>query len=161
MIYKMQSKLLMFILFCMTSITINAQTNKPKKMTVEQQNVLNAIQRMTKAFENKDIDEVMSCYEPNSVIVFEPESPIFDTNTLRKLFTEMSMINPVFTYSGHEVFISGDIATHIAPWKMTAKAPDGTQIKQSGLSVAVLRKQENGEWLIVIDNPHGQFLMTK
>jgi hypothetical protein len=40
----------------MTSITINAQTNKTKKMTVEEQNVLNAIQRMTKAFENKDIE---------------------------------------------------------------------------------------------------------
>ena len=161
MIYKMQSKLLMLILFSMTSITINSQTNKTKKMTVEQQNVLNTIQRMTKAFENKDIDEVMSCYEPNSVVIFEPESPVSDSNTLREMFTGMSMANPVFTYSGHEVFISGDIATHIAPWKMTAKTPDGNEIKQSGLSVAVLRKQESGEWLMVIDNPHGQFLMTK
>lgn len=161
MIYKMQSKLLMFILFCMTSITINSQTNKTKKMTVEQQNVLNAIQKMTKAFENKDIDKVMSCYEPNSVVVFEPESPVSDSNTLREMFTGMSIANPVFTYSGHEVFISGNIATHIAPWEMTAKAPDGSEIKQSGLSVAVLRKQKNGEWLMVIDNPHGQFLMTK
>ncbi|MGH1339474.1 MAG: YybH family protein [Aureispira sp.] len=145
----------------MTSITINAQTHKTKKMTVEQQNVLNTIERMTKAFENKDIDEVMSCYESNSVVVFEPESPISDPKTLREMFTGMSMANPIFTYSGHEVFISGDIATHIAPWKMTAKAPDGTEIKQSGLSVAILRKQESGEWLMVIDNPHGQFLMNK
>jgi len=161
MIYKTQSKLLMVILFCMTSIIINAQTNKTKKMTEEQKNVLNAIEKMTKAFENKDIDGVMACYEPKAVVVFEPETPISDTKILREMFTGMSMINPKFTYSGHEVFITGNIATHIAPWEMTAKAPDGTEIKQSGLSVAILRKQEDGNWLMILDNPHGSFLMDK
>lgn len=161
MIYKTQSKLLMVTLFCMTSIIINAQTNKAKMMTEEQQNVLNAITKMTEAFQNKDIDGVMACYEPKAVVVFEPESPISDTNVLREMFTGMSIANPVFTYSGHEVFITGNIATHIAPWKMTAIAPDGTEIKQSGLSVAVLRKQEGGKWLMILDNPHGQFLMNK
>ncbi len=157
--YKAQSKLVTVVLFCMTSIIMNAQIKK--KMTTAQQNVLEAIEKMTKAFENKDIDTVMACYEPNAVIVFEPESPISDANVLREMFTKMAMINPKFTYSGHEVFITGNIATHIAPWEMTAKAPDGTEIKQSGLSIAVLRKQENGEWLMILDNPHGQFLMTK
>jgi len=161
MIYKTQSKLLMVILFCITSITINAQTNKTKKMIEEKQNVLNAITKMTEAFQNKDIDGVMACYEPNAVVVFEPESPISDVNVLREMFTGMSMANPLFIYSGHEVFITGNIAVHIAPWEMTAKAPDGTEIKQSGLSVAVLRKQEDGKWLMILDNPHGQFLMKK
>jgi len=142
----------------MISIIINAQT---EKMTEEQQNVLDAITKMTEAFQNKDIDEVMACYEPKAVIVFEPESPISDTKVLREMFTGMSMVNPLFTYSGHEVFITGNIATHIAPWKMTAKAPDGTVIKQSGLSIAVLRKQEDGKWLMILDNPHGSFLMNK
>ena len=161
MIYKTLSKLLTVILVCMTSIITNAQTNKTEKMTEEEQNVLQVIENMTTAFQNKDIDAVMACYEPNAVVVFEPESPVSDTNILRKMFTEMSMLNPVFTYSGHDVFISGDIATHIAPWEMTATAPDGTEIKQSGLSVAVLKKQTNGTWLMAIDNPHGQFLMNQ
>ncbi|WP_158655180.1 YybH family protein [Flavivirga eckloniae] len=145
----------------MNSIIINSQTNKTEKMTVEQQNVLNTIEKMTTAFQNKKIDEVMACYEPNAVVVFEPELPISDTNVLKEMFTKMSMLNPIFTYSGHEVFITGNIATHITPWKMTAKAPDGTDIKESGLSIAVLRKQDDGTWLMILDNPHGQFLMNK
>ncbi len=161
MIYKTQSKLFMVILFCMTSIITNAQTIKTKKMTEEQQNVLNTIEKMTEAFQNKDIDRVMASYEPNAVVVFEPESPVSDTNVLREMFQGMSMVNPVFTYSGHEVFITGNIATHIAPWEMTGKAPDGTEIKQSGLSIAVLRKQADGKWLMILDNPHGSFLMNK
>ncbi|MBL4593150.1 MAG: DUF4440 domain-containing protein [Flavobacteriales bacterium] len=129
-------------------------------MTEEQQNVLNAIEKMTKAFENKDINGIMACYEPKAVVVFEPETPISDIRVLREMFTKMSMTNPVFTYGGHEVFITGNIATHIAPWEMTAKTPAGTEIKQSGLSVAVLRKQDDGKWLMLLDNPHGQFLMN-
>ncbi len=161
MIYKTHLKLLVVTLFCMTSIITNAQIKKPKKMTQEQKNVLSTIEKMTGNFQEKNINGVMSCYEPNAVVVFEPETPIFDTNVLKEMFTEMSMANPVFSYSGHEVFITGNIATHIAPWQMTAKAPDGTEIKQSGLSVAVLRKQKNGQWLMILDNPHGQFLMNK
>ncbi len=161
MIYKTHLKLLVVTLFCMTSIITNAQIKKPKKMTQEQKNVLSTIEKMTGNFQEKNINGVMSCYEPNAVVVFEPETPIFDTNVLKEMFTEMSMANPVFSYSGHEVFITGNIAMHIAPWQMTAKAPDGTEIKQSGLSVAVLRKQKNGQWLMILDNPHGQFLMNK
>jgi ketosteroid isomerase-like protein len=50
---------------------------------------------------------------------------------------------------------------HFAPWTMTGKTPDGHEIKQSGLSVVVLRKQGNGKWLMVFDNPFGQHLMAQ
>ncbi len=159
--YKTHFKLLMIILVCMTSTIINAQTKKEKKMTTAQKNVVKTIEKMTEAFQNKDIPAVMASYEPNAVVVFEPETPISDARVLQEMFTKMSMVNPIFTYSGHEVFITGNIATHIAPWQMTAKAPDGTEIKQSGLSVAILRKQKDGQWLMILDNPHGQYLMEK
>ena len=158
MIGKTLSKLFMVVCISSTSFIVNAQS---KKMTQEQQDVLNAIKKMTTAFENKNIEGVMACYEPNATVVFEPESPISEAEVLREMFSRMAMANPVFTYSGHEVFIMGNIATHIAPWRMTAKTPEGTEIEQSGLSVAVLRKQDDGQWLMLFDNPHGQNLMNK
>ncbi len=157
MIKKTQIKWVLVALFFATSI-INAQS---KKTTMEEQSVVRTIEKMTTAFSYNDVEKIMSCYEPNAVIVFEPESPISDANVLKKMFTEMTKVNPIFTYGEHEVFIKGDIAIHINPWEMTGEAPDGTKIKESGLSLAVLRKQENGEWLMIIDNPHGQFLLNK
>ena len=145
-------------------ITSNAQnlTNMESiKFNEEQQAVLNAILQMTKAFHQKDIEGVMRSYEPNAVVVFEPEKPITDPVVLRELFQGAFMMNPKFVYSGHEVFVNGEIATHFAPWVMTGVAPDGTKIQQNGLSVAILRKQEDGSWLMIFDNPHGQFLMNK
>lgn len=129
-------------------------------LTEEQLKVLNVVEKMTSAFHNKDIEGVMSSYESDAVVVFEPKAPVSGHQNLRQMFEGIFAISPKFVYSGHEVFVSGDIATHFAPWTMTGKAPDGTEIKQAGLSVAVLRKQKDGKWLMIFDNPHGQFLMN-
>lgn len=134
---------------------------KSVEFNQEQQIVLNAVERMTNAFHNKDVEGVMKSYEPNAVIVFEPEQPESDKNILIEKFKDAFMISPEFKYSGHEVFINGNVAMHIAPWVMNGQAPDGTKVEQSGLSIAILRKQKNGEWLMIFDNPHGSFLMNK
>lgn len=147
----------------MTFIT-TAQTTKTmqnKNFTSEQQAVLNAILDMTSAFHKKDLNGVMSSYETNAVVVFQPEKPISDPAAVREGFNGFFAVNPHFEYSGHEVFVNGNLAIHFAPWTMTGKVPDGTDIKQSGLSVVVLRKQADGKWLMVFDNPFGQHLLDQ
>jgi len=142
--------------FISTAIANNIEGNK---MSTDEENVLGIIENMTASFHRGDLEGVMKTYEDNATVVFEPGKPISDRTVLREMFKGAFTLNPKFTYSGHEVFVSGDIAVHLAPWIMKGQAPDGTVIKQSGLSVAVLRRQSDGEWLMVIDNPHGQSLM--
>lgn len=136
-----------------------AQSQEGNQMNEDQKSVLAVIERMTEAFHNGDIEGVMANYEGTAVIAFEPRIPVTGPAVLRQMFGDAFAINPRFSYSGHEVMVAGDIAVHFAPWTMTGTAPDGTEIGQSGLSVAVLRKQADGNWLMVIDNPHGQRLM--
>ena len=131
-----------------------------KEMTIEEKKVLSTIKGMTKAFHEKNIDSVMNSYETNAIVVFEPELPIKDAKIIKQKFINAFSLNPQFLYNGHEVFVHGSTATHIAPWSMSGTAPDGTQISQHGLSVSVLKKQPNGDWLIVFDNPHSQHLMN-
>ncbi|WP_291131631.1 YybH family protein [Flavobacterium sp. UBA7682] len=125
----------------------------------EQKKVFNTIEKMVTAFQNKDIDGVLATYEDNAIVMFEPLKPVQGKEALRAFFTQFVGMNPQYTFSSHEIYISGNIATHIAPWKMVGQLPDGTKIEQSGLSVAILRKQADGNWLMIQDNPHGQFLL--
>ncbi len=119
--------------------------------------VVEAVETMTAAFHAGDIVGVMASYEDQATIVFEPGSaPITDRGAQQKMFEQLFELKPAFSYGGHEVFATGETAIHIAPWSMTGTAPDGTQIEQSGLSVAVLRRQADNRWLIIIDNPHGE-----
>lgn len=144
--------------------SINAQTKNTMEKTTftrEQNEVMKVILDMTEAFHKKDLKGVLASYEPNAVIVFEPEKPSSGVDAVSEGFKGFFTVNPKFEYSGHEVFLNGDLAMHFAPWTMTGKTPDGNEIKQSGLSVVVLRKQANGKWLMVFDNPFGQYLLNQ
>lgn len=173
----MQKTSILLIALTFGSIPIsNAQTNQKAKNTQtiqktdkkmennfneEQKKVFSTIERMVTAFQNKDIEGVLATYEDGAIVMFEPQKPVQGKEALKAVFTQFVGANPKYTFSGHEVYISGDIATHTAPWKMVGQLPDGTKIEQSGLSVAVLRKQADGNWLMIQDNPHGQFLLGK
>ena len=130
-------------------------------MTQEEDAVISTIQHMTSNLEKGDIDAVMSTYDAGANILFEPGQPISDGDVARQIFAEMSALKPNVSYpNGDEVYVSGDTAIHIAPWKMTGTAPDGSKVEQGGLSVAVLRRNSEGEWKMVIDNPYSARLMT-
>ena len=121
--------------------------------------VVDAVQQMTRAFESGNIEHVMRAYDDGAVVAFEPGKPVADRSTIQETFKQWFALNPHFDYAVHEVFISGDLALHMAPWHMTGTAADGTPIEQRGLTVAVLRRVD-GRWLLAIDNPHGQRLLN-
>ena len=139
----------------------NTDKKMEKNFNEEQKKVFSTIEKMVTAFQNKDIDGVLATYEDHAILCFEPQKPVQGKEILRTVFTQFVGMNLQYTFSGHEVYVSGDIATHTAPWKMVGQLPDGTKIEESGLSVAVLRRQANGNWLIIQDKPHGEFLLGK
>jgi len=144
---------------CNVSFANNIMDNT---MNLEESKALNTITSMTTAFHQQDMARIMASYESGGAVMFEPGKAISDPEIIKQMFAGFFKINPNFTYpKGHEVYIANDIALHIAPWEMTGKAPDGTEIEKNGLSVAVLRKQVNGDWLMVLDNPNGQVLMEQ
>jgi len=149
------------ILLVISLLSISMAFSREDKSVVNQEKkVLEAIEVMTSAFQQKDIEGVLKSYESGAVVMFEPGKRVTDSAVLRQMFEGAFQLNPLFHYpSGHEVFVANDIALHIAPWVMKGRTPDGSDIAQKGLSVAVLRKNEDGQWLLIVDNPHGQFLM--
>jgi ketosteroid isomerase-like protein len=154
MIKTLKASLLLYV-----SINTAMATNQEEQnMSHEQSTIISTIQTMTTAFHNSDIAGVLASYEKNAAVMFEPAKQVNDQAEVKKVFEELFQLNPKFDYSGHEVYIANDLALHIAPWTMRGNAPDGSVIEQSGLSVAVLRKQIDGNWLMVLDNPHGQRL---
>jgi uncharacterized protein (TIGR02246 family) len=114
---------------------------------------------MTDAFHRGDIPAILHTYELGAVVVGAPGKALRGDAALRAMFAEFIALQPVFTYSGHDVVSAGDLALHIAPWQMTGTAPDGSVLEQRGLSVAVLRRQADGRWLLVIDHPFGDSLL--
>lgn len=127
-------------------------------MTTDEQ-VVSTILTMTDAFQRGDLPGVLRTYEPGAVVVGEPGKPLTGESQLRTMFAGFMAMKPTFTYGGHDVVIAGDVALHLSPWHMTGTGPDGSTIEQAGLSVAVLRRQTDGRWLMAIDQPYGDVLL--
>lgn len=146
------------------ALAVSLPTTLPageRQMSSDENAVNETVLDMTTAFQAGDLDTVLNSYEPGAVVMFEPGEPVSDPKILAETFAAWSAMGPEFTYAGHDVIVSGDTALHIAPWSMTGTGPDGSTIEQSGLSVAVLKRQADGGWRMVIDNPHGQALLNR
>jgi uncharacterized protein (TIGR02246 family) len=126
--------------------------------TTEQ--ILSTIDAMTDAFNRGDLEGIMRTYEPGAVVVGEPGARVQGNTRLRAMFEGFIAARANFTFAGHEVIVAGDLALHLTPWKMTGVAPDGSAVGAAGLSVAVLRRQDDGRWLMAIDDPFGDSIMS-
>lgn len=121
--------------------------------------VIATVEAMTSAFHQGALERVLGAYRPGAVVAFEPGSASQGEQALAEGFRRFIELAPHFTYAGHDVLVADDLALHIAPWSMTATAPDGSTIEQRGLSVAVLVKTRQGDWQLAIDNPYGDRLL--
>lgn len=136
----------------LTSFTPAHAQTEPTAM--DQTAILSTIETMTKAFAAGDMDGILSTYEAGAVVIGQPGMPVSGDDSLRAMFAQFIAQGVGFTYGAHDVVISGDIALHLMKW--TAPTPDGDM---SSLSVAVLRKQVDGSWKMVIDQPFGDAVM--
>lgn len=123
----------------------------------DQRAVLDTIDTMTAAFARGDIETVISTYAQPATVLAAPGQPVSGDTALRAMFAEFIAQGVNFSYGAHEVVVSGDTALHLMGW--TAPGPDGTDM--SALSVAVLRRQPDGSWKMVIDHPFGDSVLAQ
>ncbi len=145
----------MAVLFGLTPASLHADTGATR-MT---EDIHETITRMTDAFARGDVPGILSTYEPDAVVVPAPgaaQSGTVATGTaeLAAMFRQFVDAGVAFSYGGHEVVVAGDIALHLMQW--TAPGPGG---RTTALSVAVLRKQPDGTWKMVLDHPFGDTVM--
>ena len=151
-----------FLVFALSAQSSNVQSQTDQGIQiVEHSQIQLTIDTMTTAFSARNIEGILATYEPNAVVVGQPGKPVTGTPALRELFKQFMALDPKFTFTSQEVVQAGDIALHFNTWKMSGKSPEGTTVEQGGLSVVVLRKQPDGRWLMVIDNPFGDNILLK
>jgi ketosteroid isomerase-like protein len=64
-------------------------------------------------------------------------------------------MSPELTVNAEKTLLSGDTALVIGNWTLKGRDADGNDIDASGRYADVLRRQPDGNWLFVIDNPNG------
>jgi uncharacterized protein (TIGR02246 family) len=103
-----------------------------------------------------DVDGLMALYEPHAV--FEPQlgTVLRGSDEIRAALAGFAAMRPRIEYAGEaDCVIVDDIAIVANAWTVTGQLPDGRTHRETGLSADVLRRQPDGSWLILIDQPRG------
>jgi enoyl-CoA hydratase len=72
---------------------------------------------------------------------------------IRERLESLLAMSPHITTTGGEVVMAGDVALMSSRWRMSLGAGDGELAGLEGTSTEVARRQPDGGWLYVIDNP--------
>ena len=105
-----------------------------------------------------DVDEALSLYEPGGTFAMPygfGEGSVTGHEELRGALTGFTSMNPELKVNAEKTLLSGDIALVTGNWTLKGRGPDGSDVNASGRYADVVRRQPDGNWLFVIDNPNG------
>jgi ketosteroid isomerase-like protein len=105
-----------------------------------------------------DMDAALSLYEPGATFAMPNgfgEGSVTGTNGLREAIGGFLAMNPQLRINPEKTLVSGDLAMVIGNWTLRGREADGNDVHASGRYVDVMRRQSDGSWLFVIDNPNG------
>jgi uncharacterized protein (TIGR02246 family) len=101
------------------------------------------------------LDALIELYEQDATFVPEPGRAVSGREAIRAELEQLVALRPRMSGSIERVLRSGDTALVAYRWQLEATAPDGTAIRQGGLSADVLRRRSDGTWAVIIDDPYG------
>jgi ketosteroid isomerase-like protein len=101
------------------------------------------------------LDALLKLYEEGATFVPEPGRAVSGRESIRGELERLVAMDPRMSGSVEQVLQAGDTALVAYRWRMEARAPDGTPVRQQGLSADVLRRRPDGSWGVIIDDPYG------
>jgi len=107
------------------------------------------------ALNSGDIDALVALYEPKASLTPQPGTTVTGTAAIREALLAFVNMKPHITLSPRVVSQVDDIALVTAQWQLSATGPDGKPAHMDGRSVEILRRQSDGTWRFVIDEPFG------
>jgi ketosteroid isomerase-like protein len=110
------------------------------------------------AITSGDLDAALSLYEPEATLVMPSqfgEGSVTGRDALREALSGFLQLSPVLTVKVDTTHLAGDTAQVIGNWTLTGRDPEGNDIDTGGRYADIVRRQPDGSWLFVIDNPNG------
>jgi ketosteroid isomerase-like protein len=106
-------------------------------------------------FNNADLDSLISLYEPTATLLPFPGEPVSGHAAIRDSLGQFLALKGHMDLKIDRIVLAQDIALLFSSWTLNGTGPDGTAVAMAGQTSDVARRQADGSWLFVIDNPQG------
>ena len=102
----------------------------------------------------KDVAGMLALYEPGACFVSRDGSVARTNDGIGAELSALLSLGGRFWLGPATVVTAGDIAQLHGDWSIDGSGPDGT-LTVSSRSSDIARRQPDGCWLLVVDNPFG------
>jgi len=102
-----------------------------------------------------DLDGLMGLYEREAAFATEPGSLAAGHAGIRGALTGFTAMNGRLELNVTRVLEVDDLALVTGVWSFNGTGPDGEAVRLEAHNADVLRRQSDGTWRFVIDNPWG------
>lgn len=112
---------------------------------------------LVQALETGDIETSVAVYEASAVLFSKSGRTMTGLDEIRKNNAALIALKPTFDIAFIKFTLSGDgtLATNRMKANLSWKDAEGKLLEASVDTLEVLRKQEDGSWRYIIDDPYG------
>lgn len=139
----------------MNTMTMNVMTAMPMTpimMSVQEPTAL--YERFAAALNAADLEAVMALFDSAGQTVPQPgQPPVTGLPAIRGVMQQCLALKPQIHYERMCVMQADDVALLRAQWGLKVILPDGNPMELTGKGVQVARRQPDGSWRLLIDNP--------
>jgi len=121
---------------------------------------IDTVNRLTDAINRGDLEGAAKWYESSAVMVVQPGKLARGSIQLREALAGFIALKPTLRSEAQEVIEAGDVALYMGRWSLRGTDPAGKPLVMAGESADILRRQEDGRWLIALDNPWGAQILA-
>ena len=102
-----------------------------------------------------NLDALMTLYERGAAFATQPGQLSHGLPGVRHALAGFVAMKGALELDVTRVLEVGDLALVTTAWSFAGSDPDGKSVKLAAKSADVLRRQADGSWRFVIDNPWG------
>ncbi len=103
-----------------------------------------------------EVDAAAALYEDEAVLVVPGGEPVRGRAAIRAAIAQLVAADLRLAMKVTTVLRSGDVAVLYNDWTGSMAGPDGERVEIRGKAIEVVRRQADGSWLFVVDDPNAR-----
>ncbi|MBM4260505.1 MAG: DUF4440 domain-containing protein [Deltaproteobacteria bacterium] len=111
--------------------------------------------RFIEAFNAGDAEALLALFEPSATFAPQPGVTVSGIAAVGAALQQFLALKGTIRLDPVFIMESGDTALIRGKWQVNGTGADGKPVELRGNSIEVIRRQSDGTWRFIIDNPFG------
>ncbi len=106
-----------------------------------------------------DVSSALSCFHPEAVYIDRDGQELRGLDQIKKGMQAICALKFDISGATPHITMVGDLAMWMDLWQMSGTTPDGRPIQMTGHTACIMKKDQVGNWLWLVDNPFGSAVL--